>query len=113
MDVEGTLIPITYRPIVLFSIGITGWAFNLLILSKTGIDPVSLLQLHQADKHVPLYKPIFALSGILSGMVLINLMLYWYYQSSVIAILPYILALALLLWPGQSLFRKERIRFTR
>lgn len=113
MDVEGTILPITYRPIVLFSIGIWGWALNLLILSKCGIDPVSLLQLHQVDKHTPLYKPIFYLSGILSLVVMFNLCLYWYFESPSIAVLPYISAIVLLFWPTKALFRKERIRFIR
>jgi hypothetical protein len=112
MNVEGTIIPITYRPIVLFSIGIFGWAMNLLILSKCSIDPVSLLQLHQTDKHIPLYKPIFILSGALALIVIINLCIYWFYHNT-LAIIPYISAFALLLWPGKSLQRRERIRFTR
>ncbi|KAL9547302.1 hypothetical protein MBANPS3_006232 [Mucor bainieri] len=95
MDVEGTILPITYRPIVLFS-----------------IDPVSLLQLHQTDKHIPLYKPIFILSGILSFIVMINLIIYWLYDNA-LPLIPYISALVLLLWPGKSLQRRERVRFTR
>ncbi|KAI8644426.1 EXS family-domain-containing protein [Parasitella parasitica] len=106
------MLPITYRPIVLFSIGIFGWAMNLFILSKCSIDPVSLLQLHQTDKNTPLYKPIFILSGVLFLIVLINLCLHYLY-SSTLAIIPYVSALVLLLWPGKSLQRKERIRFIR
>lgn len=113
MDVEGTILPVTYRPIVLFSIGIWGWALNLLILSKCGIDPVSLLQLHQADKHTPLYKPIFYLSGIVSFIAMVNLWIYWYSKAPSVAVLPYVSALALLIWPGKGLFRKERVRFIR
>jgi hypothetical protein len=113
MDVEGTILPITYRPIVLFSIGIWGWGLNLLLLSKCSIDPISLLQLHQIDKHTPLYKPVFFLAGMLSMIVIINLYLYWYFTSPSIAVLPYISALVLLFWPGKTLYRKERVRFIR
>lgn len=113
MDVESVILPITYRPIVLFSIGLWGWGLNLLLLSKYNIDPVALLQLHQTDKTTPLYKSIFFLSSMLSLIVLINLVLYWIYQSSTIAMFPYLSAIVLLLWPGKSFYRKERIRFIR
>lgn len=113
MDGEGTILTITYRPIVLFTIGIWGWALNLLLLSTCNIDAVSLLQLHQVDKHTPLYKPVFFLSGILSVLVLVNLWFYWYFTSPSIAVLPYISAIILLFWPGKVLYRKERIRFIR
>ncbi|KAI9250821.1 EXS family-domain-containing protein [Helicostylum pulchrum] len=113
MDVEGTFLPLTYRPIALFSLGIWGWALNLLVLSKSGIDPVSLLQLHQVDKQTPLYKPIFILSAAFSMVIAFNLYVYWYFNSSVVALLPYISCLALLFWPGKAIYRKERIRFIR
>jgi hypothetical protein len=116
MDGEGTsIIPITYRPIVLFSIGIWGWALNLFVLSKCGIDPVSLLQLHQVDKHTPLYKPVFFLAGVLSLLVMMNLVLFnWYAaERASIAVLLYISALGLLFWPGKAIYRIERVRFIR
>lgn len=113
MDVEGTFLPLTYRPIVLFSLGIWGWALNLLVLSKAGIDPVSLLQLHQADKQTPLYKPVFILSAAFSMVIMFNLYVYRYFNSSIVALLPYISCLALLFWPGKAIYRKERIRFIR
>jgi hypothetical protein len=113
MDVEGIVIPITYRPVVLLAIGLWGWGLNLFILMRCGIDPISLLQLHQVDKHVPFYKPIFFLAGILSLIVLFNLWLYWYLTIPGIAALPYVSLLILLLWPGKAFYRKERIRFIR
>ncbi|KAI9476391.1 MAG: EXS family-domain-containing protein [Benjaminiella poitrasii] len=113
MDGEGTILPVTFRPIVLFSIGILGWALNLLILTKCGIDAISILQIHQADKHVPLYKSIFFLSGLLFISIFINLVLYWYHQSTSVALFPYLFALILLFWPTKLLYRKERLRFLR
>ncbi|KAG2235654.1 EXS family-domain-containing protein [Thamnidium elegans] len=113
MDVEGTFLPLTYRPIALFSLGIWGWALNLLVLSKSGIDPVSLLQLHQVDKQIPLYKPVFILSAAFSMVIMFNLYIYWYLNSSLVALLPYISCLVLLFWPGKAIHRKERIRFIR
>ncbi|KAI8087824.1 EXS family-domain-containing protein [Gilbertella persicaria] len=113
MEGEGTLLPITYRPIVLFSIGVLGWALDLFILQKCGIDPISLLQLHQTDKHIPLHQPIFFLSGILGAISCASLALFWHLKSPSIAVLPYLLALLLLIWPGRSFYRKERLRFTR
>jgi hypothetical protein len=96
MDVEGIVIPITYRPVVLLAIGLWGWGLNLFILMRCGID-----------------KPIFFLAGILSLIVLFNLWLYWYLTIPGIAALPYISLLILLLWPGKAFYRKERIRFIR
>lgn len=113
MDVEGTFLPMTYRPIVLFSLGIWGWAFNLFVLSKSGIDPATLLQLHQADKQTPLYKPVFIISAAFSVVIMVNLWLYWYFNTPIVAMLPYISCLALLFWPGKGFYRKERIRFIR
>ncbi|KAI8327311.1 EXS family-domain-containing protein [Blakeslea trispora] len=113
MEAEGSLLPITYRPIVLFSIGVLGWALNLFILQKCGIEPISLLQLHQTDKHTSLYQPIFHLSGLLIAISLFSLGLFWQLESPQVAALPYLLALLLLFWPGKSFYRKERLRFTR
>lgn len=109
---DDTLLPITYRPIVLFSIGLWGWALDLFILAKCGIDTNSILQLNN-EKHSPLYTPIFYLSGILSLIVSLCLVSHYLYNPSPFnAIIPYILALILLLWPSQF-YKKERTRFIR
>ncbi|KAI7903246.1 EXS family-domain-containing protein [Cokeromyces recurvatus] len=113
MDGEGAILPITFRPIVLFSIGVWGWALNLLILTRCGIDLNSILQIHPIDKHTPLYKSVFFLSGLFSIILFLNLVLYWFYQSETIALFSYIFTLVLVLWPGKSLYRKERMRFIR
>ncbi|KAI8980972.1 EXS family-domain-containing protein [Pilobolus umbonatus] len=113
MDIDNTFIPVTFKPIILLTLGIWGWALDLFILSHSGLDPVSLLQLHQVDKHIPFHKTVFSIATVVSFIVLFNLWLYWYWQSTVIAIVPYITILVFLLWPGKAMYSKERLRFMR
>ncbi|KAI8334291.1 EXS family-domain-containing protein [Chlamydoabsidia padenii] len=126
---ESSWVPGSYRPIILICIGLWGWGLDLLLLCRHRIDPSYLLQLHHHhpstttttttnnnnDKHM--YKPIFVLAGGLSLMVLINL---WFYlqwvlpeDASWLPLLAYLSAIVLMLWPGKTLYVKERTRFIR
>jgi hypothetical protein len=112
-SMDDTLLPITFRPIVLFSIGLWGWALDLCILANCNIDSHSILQIQQDEKHSPLYTPIFYFSGILSIITGAWLFIYYYSYTPSTALVPYVLALGLLFWPGESLYKKDRIRFIR
>lgn len=106
----------TYRPIVVFCIGLWGWGLNLYLLSRHHIDPAQLLQIHAIDKHSPLHKAVFSLAAIITLLVTLNM---WWYSlmkgqaSTWTPLICYVLALALVLWPGKGIYRKERERFVR
>ncbi|KAG1452973.1 hypothetical protein G6F46_009734 [Rhizopus delemar] len=90
-----------------------GWALDLCILANCNIDSHSILQIQQDEKHSPLYTPIFYFSGILSIITGAWLFIYYYSYTPSTALVPYVLALGLLFWPGESLYKKDRIRFIR
>ncbi|CDH55423.1 exs family protein [Lichtheimia corymbifera JMRC:FSU:9682] len=106
----------TYRPIVVFCIGLWGWGLNLYLLSRHHIDPAQLLQIHAIDKHSPMHKAVFSLATIITLLVTLNM---WWYSlmkgqaSTWTPLICYVLALALVLWPGKGIYRKERERFVR
>ncbi|ORZ14096.1 EXS family-domain-containing protein [Absidia repens] len=118
---ESSLIPGSYRPIILICIGLWGWGLNLFLLCRHRIDPSYLLQIHHPsssstnDKRV--YQPIFTIAGILSIVVLFNLWFYLHFvqpeESSWLPLLAYLSAIALLFWPGKNFLFKERARFIR
>ncbi|RCH79468.1 protein-ER retention protein, partial [Rhizopus stolonifer] len=93
--------------------GLWGWALDLYILAKCNIDLSSILQIHN-EKTTTSYTPIVHFSGILSVILSSWLFLYYLYMPSpTTAIVPYLLAFLLLLWPGDSIYRKDRVRFIR
>ncbi|KAI9007558.1 EXS family-domain-containing protein [Phycomyces nitens] len=109
-----TILPATYRPIVVICIGIWGWAFSLLILIKSHMDPASILQIHP-DKNVNLHNPIFAIASVLTCIIAINLWFCYHYgtPSSWFPLITYLAAFIMILWPGKGFYRKERSRFLR
>ncbi|KAI8139693.1 EXS family-domain-containing protein [Fennellomyces sp. T-0311] len=102
-----------YRPIVIFCIGLWGWGFNLYLLSKQHIDSAQLLQIHPVEKNVPLYRPIFAMAGIMSTVIVTSICCYWIVPSLWVARMTYFAVLIFVFWPGKNLYRKERERFLR
>ncbi|KAI9252395.1 EXS family-domain-containing protein [Phascolomyces articulosus] len=110
---ENILPTATYRPIVIFCIGLWGWGLNLYLLNKQHVDPAQLLQIHGIEKNTPLHKPIFALATLMTGIILCNVVWYtmtpWHWTP----ILCYVFALVIIFWPGKNLYRKERERFIR
>lgn len=110
----------TYRPIVIFCIGIWGWGLNLYLLNKHHIDTNTLLQIHSVDnKHAqPLYRSVLMLALYLTTLIGLNMFAYWFTvdpasPSSWLPVSCYLTAMGLVLWPGKSLYRKERVRFLR
>ncbi|KAI9314499.1 EXS family-domain-containing protein [Dichotomocladium elegans] len=105
----------TYRPIVIFTIGLWGWGLNLYLLSKYKIDPSQLLQGHSTEKHAPLHKTIFSLAAAFTGLVCGNMG--WYLimeRASVwVPLICYLSAIGLVFWPGKRFYYKERERFIR
>ncbi|KAI9498358.1 EXS family-domain-containing protein [Zychaea mexicana] len=110
---ENILPAATYRPIVIFCIGLWGWGLNLYLLNKQQVDPAQLLQIHPVEKNSPIHKPVFALAGIVTTIIICNVWWYWIAPWHWTPILCYVFAILLILWPGKNLCRKERERFLR
>lgn len=120
-----SLLPATYRPIVLFCIGLWGWAFNLYILQRCHIDTASLLGISHNDKSRIIYSPMFSIATVLTTIVAINLWAFWKFVLASVAItssnvtrswLPlmcYVVCFLLVFWPGKVFHYKERHRFSR
>ncbi|KAH8554498.1 EXS family-domain-containing protein [Umbelopsis sp. PMI_123] len=117
------LLPATYRPIVLFCIGLWGWALNLYILQRCHIDTASLLGISHSEKSRNIYSPLFNIASVLSTIVAINLWLFWKFvlgaatltnvTRSWLPLMCYLLCLLVVFWPGHIFYSKERYRFTR
>jgi hypothetical protein len=117
------LLPATYRPIVLFCIGLWGWALNLYILQRCHIDTASLLGISYSEKSRNIYSPLFNIASVLSTIVAINLWLFWKFvlgaatltnvTRSWLPLMCYLLCLLVVFWPGHIFYSKERHRFTR
>ena len=112
--VDNVLPSATYRPIVVFCIGLWGWGLNLYLLNREHIDPAQLLLIHGVEKNSPPHRAIFGLATIATGLIICNV--WWYYWISPWHWTPtlcYVFAILLVLWPGKNLYRKERERFIR
>ncbi|KAI8577416.1 hypothetical protein K450DRAFT_252325 [Umbelopsis ramanniana AG] len=118
-----SLLPATYRPIVLFCIGLWGWAFNLFILQRCHIDTASLLGISHNDKSRNIYTPLFNIATLLTTIVAINLWAFWKFvlgaatstnvTRSWLPLMCYVLCSLIVFWPGHVFYYKERHRFSR
>lgn len=119
-----SLLPATYRPIVLFCIGLWGWALNLFILQRCRIDTASVLGIGHNDKSRNIYSPLFSIATVLTTIVAINLWSFWKFVLASVAsssnvtrswlpLMCYVLCFLIVFWPGNVFYYKERHRFTR
>ncbi|RUP50329.1 EXS-domain-containing protein, partial [Jimgerdemannia flammicorona] len=120
-----TLLPFFYRPLIIITIGIWGWALNLHILSTLGIDTPALMHVHHTG--AGLYRPIYAIATVVTAVVGVNLWCFWatfigagaaengeeQVTRTWLPTFCYFTVVVMVTMPGNVFYKKERTRFLR
>ncbi|RUS19600.1 EXS family-domain-containing protein [Endogone sp. FLAS-F59071] len=122
------LLPFYYRPLIILTIGIWGWALNLHILITLGIDAPALLQVPLAERAggVAFYRPVYVIAAVVSVVAGVNLWCFWAVFGGAsgatgeeevtrtwLPLFCYLTVVMMVMMPGNVFYKKERTRFLR
>ncbi|CCX33122.1 EXS family-domain-containing protein [Pyronema domesticum] len=114
-------LPLPYRVLLLFIIGLWLFSLNLHLFHSVQIDISPFLRYTRSSTESPLHHSVYLFAGILSTIFSLNLLLFWSLthqspdlvrQWQILPISLYSIFLLVFLWPT-SFLRRGRLRFLR
>ncbi|TGZ84171.1 EXS-domain-containing protein [Ascodesmis nigricans] len=115
-------LPLPYRVVILFTLGIWFFGLNIHYLQAIRIDIPLLLRYTRNTGEPPLHLSIYRIAIVVTALLLTNLLLFWSITHGdpdsvrdwqILPISLFLLIPALFLWPGSNWHRRGRLRFTR